>query len=146
MRADTQQFLRERIRAVRRDKVPVNRSLWFNEDYLNVYLRAGRIYNHIDRKFQVGVCVSNIEVLREHRGRGHFREFLQELEKLAAELGYRDISFESVGSPRLERILDKHGYTKSDREYDPWPNYYKQLNAIAPGAKRGRTAEDVQHL
>lgn len=86
------------------------KSLWFSDNTLKVYLRAGPRYHATSGSILPTVTIANIEVDSLYRRRGHFASLLSFCEAQAAENGYSAVMVESVLNKILVRPLLDRGY------------------------------------
>lgn len=97
------------------------RSVWFEDDNIKVYLRAGEY--HVDpetREWKYAVGVSNVYVIRQaDQGKGYFKELMVNIERWAKEYGYDVMRVEEVRNVKLQNWLSKHGYTFDPEREDP---------------------------
>lgn len=103
--------LQEFIKAGPHFRTP--RSEYLDAGKLTAYVRAGRY--HFDRQaegptYLLAFGISNVSLNLRDQGKGIFRDFIVEAERLAKELGYAVIRVEEVMNPSLFAWLHTHGY------------------------------------
>lgn len=108
---------------------PVSRSEYLDAGRLTAYVRAGRY--HLDRQaetptYLLAFGISNVSLKLSDQGKGIFRDFIVEAERLAAELGYAVIRVEEVMNPSLFDWLCMHGYQLYLKDC-PTPTLFKYL-------------------
>lgn len=105
----------------------ITRSLWFGDENINVYLRAGEYHVDVDtREWKWAVGISNVYLVREaDKGKGYFKELVVAIERWAKEYGYDGVRVEEVRYPPLQQWCIQHGYTIDPTREDP--QAYKKL-------------------
>ena len=101
---------------------PSRRNL--QDDRLAVYVRrARRIF---DGELSWCVDIGSVNVIRQRdEGKGYFRDFITWLEANCPE---NYIYIENVLNPRLEIMLEKHGYKVHQREQTTYPySWFKRI-------------------
>lgn len=89
-----------------RESVYMSRG-YFDLDGCSVYLRWG--LDIVSGK--TAVIISNISA--SVPGSGQFKSMIQQLEKLAHELGYVYLQFKTIQNPAFLQMLERNGYTVS---------------------------------
>jgi len=103
------------------------RSLWFEDNNIHVYLRAGEYHLDVEtRQWKWTVGISHVYLTREaDKGKGYFKTLVTAIEQWAKDYSYDGIRIEEVRYPPLQQWCIKHGYTIDPTREDP--QAYKKL-------------------
>ena len=100
------------------------RNCWIYERDIAIYVR--RSTRFINNKPIKCLDLASVEVIEEHRGMGIFTGFLSRFEEAAKKLN-RAVFVESILNKRLEKFLEKRGYTHHPHSVELCPSMYKVL-------------------
>ena len=104
-------------------KGAVGNNSWFNRDGIEVYIRLGY---HVLQSTPYQ-CLDLANVIVEKKSQGHFTQFLDQLENVAAKHG-KPLYVENVLNDRLVEFFVKRGYDLAvARGLCNTPSFYKHL-------------------
>lgn len=103
------------------------RSVWFDFDNIQVYVRAGMLSSYADGRKLLGVCVANVNVDDSHRRQGLFSKFVNDLLVVARSKGYTEFQIENVISPEMFSYCTKHSLFREQGCSDNFPCFWKPI-------------------
>lgn len=100
------------------ENAPSRRWLTLPDYRMNLYARCtSRVLD--DRKVHKTVDIATVKVGDNHRGKGHFKRFIAEVESFAMLHGLT-VFVESVHNARLASHLQRRGYSRSGLDGFSW--------------------------
>ena len=112
------------------EKIRFPKSKWFEDNQMKAYVRYNQFMpfklNNGQIEYKTVLTVANVTVFEEHRGKGIYGRFLQQLETISDNIDA--IIIENVSDyENHEQIYTSRGYKMADfNEGSPW--YIKKLN------------------
>lgn len=103
------------------------RNAYLKHRYFSVYVRIGKrlINNVVYKSFEI----ANVSVKQvRKRGKGHFTEFLKEIEASLVDTDITVLYIENVFNERFQMFFHELGFDETDEQYDFCKSYHKLIN------------------
>lgn len=101
---------------------------WIDLDPVSAYVRKSLRCIELDMVPVFDLASFSVE--EQEQGKGHFKNFIIDLEKLLESTKYEFLYLENVLNPILITYLPKIGFVTKDKNMTIAPCFYKKINRI----------------